>query len=164
MSDRAFCHRIKHTSEGMPAELSPTRRFPILCINYEPLVWIGTHTLHCKAEGQLPYRGKASGQLQCSHTPSLLRPPATWAESHAKVLSQERFHIPLAWLARNIAWLVKLTRCSVLVDSGTIPVTPYNHTIQPLCPSLKHFYFQFLTLQINQRHQAPSAGHNGNNY
>ena len=38
----------------------------------------------------------------------------------SEVLGQERFHIPLMWLVRNIAWFSD-TSNSVLVDPGTIP-------------------------------------------
>ena len=74
--------------------------------------------------------------------------------THAKVLSQERSHIPLVWLARNIAWINGASN-SVLVDPGTVPVTPYNHTIQPLCPSLKHFIL-FFSFWLYKLIKAPS--------
>ena len=133
----------------MPARLSPTRRFPILCINFEPLVWIETHTLHCKAESQLPHRGKPSAKtmlpqhmntgsfFNTTHTHNLLRLGANTRQS----TKSRGVPNTLVWLARNNAWF-SVTRCSVLVDPGTIH-TPYNHTIIPMCPSLKHFIFSF---------------------
>ena len=59
----------------------------------------------------------------------------------SKVLSQERFHIPLAWLARNIAQYGGASN-SVLVDPGTIPHFHKSHH-QTIVPKSKAFYFQF---------------------
>ena len=70
--------------------------------------------------------------------------------THAKVLSQERSHIPLMWLARKNAQYGGASN-SVLVDSGT-KHTPNNHTTQPMCPSLNYFIFSFSFFKYHYIH------------
>ena len=135
----------------MPARLSPTRRFQYCALTtsrpYGRSPYVDTESyamLTVLIKGDAPCSGENS-------TTTHPKSPCNSKLTHSKVLSQEGSHMSLVWLARLLCLgNGDSPRCSVLVDPGTIPVTPYNHTSQPLCPSLKQFYFSVLDLQINQ--------------
>ena len=89
--------------------LSLTRHFPMEDANHDPQPTRERYTSSLAGLLMLPSQ---------HHILFKKHPPTNPQLTPSKVLGQERFHIPLAWLARNIAWLVKLTRCSVLKDVG----------------------------------------------
>ena len=79
----------------MPARLSPTRHFQWTMLIESPNPTGERHISE----------GTTNAPLHTTYT-HFKTPTDELQLTPPKVLSQERSHIPLAWLARNIAWLV----------------------------------------------------------
>ena len=138
--------------------------FPILCINYESLVWKWTSPYartESPAERQVT-DAPQGGELKSPPRPSITQQPRqTSCDSeliHAKVLGQERSHIPLMWLARKIAQYGGASN-SVLVDLGIPPHTRQSHQ-HSMMPKSKSFSFLFSVLTFT-KYQSTSAGQYG---
>ena len=114
----SFCHMIKHTTLGMLARLSPTRYFQWTMLTESRNPRGEGNTRQPNRKLMLPSHTTHT-HLKHTHRPAPLTPP--------KVLSQERFHIPLAWLAR------KCSKRESQVTRSLLTRAPFqsHHTVTP---------------------------------